>query len=488
MRNIETINTNPLDKNMSARGNYTVELFNADGSLDKRVDSKNIVFDKTLLDTSALAYFNGLLRFDKNYNTGNYITNNSDVDSTSPSLVSRRNLMETSGSISLDFPKTLYLQNYDGVENNDDMVIKGESLGYAHRNNTTAFGDDFGYLNIDESVVKYNKIKLVYNFPPESCNGIFNSVYLGNGNSDRYVGFNTIPRTNASRRVVRFNDKKYSDRYLSNTINTYNIGGDIIPSESSIPIKIGENYVNSSSMSDYGMVNLKDYFVTVAEYDRSYCVVCIDKSGVLPGKDVSSNIPLGYGSSNFFMIGTGENNFIACATLPSNQKNGSEYSVYECTVNSDMSVTANPVAYICSEDFGYMYMGSMCISYDDTVIVTSNDPTVGMVLDIINKTVTTLKSPNVYDSHRRRISFGGHQSYNDTLVIDKFTKSDMLSLGAIINSVGNNYNQFEVSAKMQPFSHTRLPAPITKDSSQFMKITYVCDIEYDFDKELKGEV
>lgn len=62
---------------------------------------------------------------------------------------------------------------------NEEWVMKGDIVGYANSNSSYSGSDPYrGTINLNESLVDRNQVRLVFDFGTDRANGVFNSIYF----------------------------------------------------------------------------------------------------------------------------------------------------------------------------------------------------------------------------------------------------------------------------------------------------------------------
>lgn len=172
---IEIIKEKPLK---SVRGVHTIELFDAlTGKLVERVESENFiskVMEELQRQAALLAFLTDSISL-----SGSYIQYNGPLyDLAKYNVVFDNADMSwvTSGSFPMSW---LVLTDYDGPEDpENEIIMRGRIVGYASRYSTYAGSDTKrGSLNTAESFIESRHIHLVYDWPTHAANGTFQSVY-----------------------------------------------------------------------------------------------------------------------------------------------------------------------------------------------------------------------------------------------------------------------------------------------------------------------
>lgn len=173
---IEIIKEKPLK---AVRGVHTIELFDAlTGKLVERVQSENFI-SKVMEELQRQAALFAFLTDSINIASGSYIQYSGPLyDLARYSVVFQDlNMQWVTNS---NFPMSwLVLTDYDGPEDpENEIIMRGRIIGYASRYGTYAGSDTKrGSLNTAESFVEPQHIHLVYDWPTHAANGTFNSVY-----------------------------------------------------------------------------------------------------------------------------------------------------------------------------------------------------------------------------------------------------------------------------------------------------------------------
>ncbi|MBE2905861.1 hypothetical protein HPJ93_05350 [Anoxybacillus flavithermus] len=185
---IEIIKEKPIK---GVRGVHTIELFDAlTGKLVERVESENFiskVMEELQRQAALFAFLTDSMSGESSiqYNGPRYDLARYDVvfQNFDMSWVTRG-----------DFPMSwIVLTDYDGPEDpENEIIMRGRIIGYADRYNTYVGSDTKrGTLNTAESFIEPQHIHLVYDWPTHAANGTFQSVYW-NYDYDKNASFAVI--------------------------------------------------------------------------------------------------------------------------------------------------------------------------------------------------------------------------------------------------------------------------------------------------------
>jgi hypothetical protein len=137
------------------KGFVTVELFDKRGKLKERIKKQNYVHPVVL---EQMAKWWTFYTFARNRAHRSF---------------------DTAGTFASDFFKVLRLTSNTDIEDQTERIIKGDQVGWAYTNETYSGSDSKrGTVNVAESFSDEKQIHFVFDFPTHAANGTFQSIYL----------------------------------------------------------------------------------------------------------------------------------------------------------------------------------------------------------------------------------------------------------------------------------------------------------------------
>lgn len=183
---IEIIKEKPLK---AVRGVHTIELFDAlTGKLVEQVESENFiskVMEELQRQAALFAFLTDSISSSSSglyiqYNGPLYDLSRYDIIFNNPEMI-----WFTSGNFPMNW---IVLTDYDGPENpENEVIMRGRVVGYAYRYSVYSGSDTKrGTINLAESFIESQHIRLVFDWPTHAANGTFNSVYWNSNNRANY--------------------------------------------------------------------------------------------------------------------------------------------------------------------------------------------------------------------------------------------------------------------------------------------------------------
>lgn len=259
---IELFKKKPLG---SVRGVHTIELFDAKtGKLVERTKSENFI-SKVMGEVVRTAAVYAFIASNSNNNYGiNWPRNlGSGVNGIQDPTVIFPTVVQGYGD--LPFRYVLLTDCTEAESPNTETLVRGNIIGWAYRDNTVGqSGTTQGVLNSSESYGEAGHIHLVFDWPTNAGNGTFQSICFNNTNSNN-------PTYKLQRKVLNFT---LPDGYVSRSAGNY--------FSAPLLFKNGKVYFIAVNSSNSNLAVLQYSFDKEAKtltYDKVYCEIA---SGNLP--------------------------------------------------------------------------------------------------------------------------------------------------------------------------------------------------------------
>lgn len=447
------------------KNKVTALLYDENGSLLKEEYTENIVHTKNL----DLAFY------------WNYY---------SPVIYDNRGTFYTAG---INIPsRYLVLTDYAGAENADNLLLRGKLLAYAYKSSSTVTADSIkGYMNLAETQKISNyKYKYVFDFPQNTANGTFQSLWFGEGTNPFQLGgiFYSVPMPDIGDNYGAFIYEK--DGYWvwdSGYIKWFDYKG-VEDANKRINMKLYKT-------SDTGYL-----FTNYSSTPRGRLIHKYSDGSFL--------VEFTAFSDRFFKISTGTD-IAQVVKTPFNNVfgttcyNGNIY--WLCNYNGTPSIAKYPIA-----------------SFETITDFTSIDSTIfkplldyvkvylsGATASVINNSTRYSSNISIFEGKialALNSIYYNSNYYNRIFLIDANTLSyiDNMDSGCNMNLLGSSYGAdytgnpgsnlgyysilkfindsaylttgHAIGKLLPPFSHAKLPSPITKDNSQSLKIIYEVEV------------
>lgn len=429
----EFVEIDKIKEDTGLKGVYTIGLYNKHThELEEECLSENIVLTKN---------FKEYAMFSKMYDNFSQKTLDFSVDAPN----------KNSDTIEMYeyplFPYCIALSDYDGEESEDIDQFEGNCIASAHRSNISSSGESFGYLDVKESKNGHGVTELSFVFPENSANDReFKSIFALPINSTtpyfkKLCIYQNIGNIFNGVRINTNNSVSNCTLYFKSFDNL-----DLVP-----PINIGnliERYgfdstIANASLNIYGL-QLDDgrYIIGVFSIRQTYIQFVItdnefNKISVSPKINIT-------GYSNYYSY----NQFLSF--------NSSSNTINFIT-NGDSSYNNSRLIKVNITDYSY--------SVSNADLNMSSKTCAGNFVFSTNEQKCFNVETESYENYR----IGQYVYYKDadalmsSINLLKFTNELYFS---------SNY----IYTKIQPFSYTKLPNPIIKNSEQYMKIKYIVTV------------
>lgn len=408
---------------LKLKGDVKVELFDSEG--DK-------VFEQKGSNYISYGMFEFLRRLQKTWLTSG-LPNNIVKPYTTAVDYSKGNVY---------FAKYLVLTDYDAPEDaGADAMVQGNMTGWCDTSEQSYSDLQSGLLNVTESYVDLDKIHLVFDFATDRANGTFRSVYLANGNQSMYVfEVPLIPVLNLAR---QYNESSlcYHDSYFW-----------AITSEAVYKLSptTGEEVAQYDiGISNYATMVYGEYIYILNRYQQSYTTY----HARLYRYEISSgNLDTGYISLGDHVGGTITND--GTYIYASNGYEITKVDIATFTIVESKTFGTIPRTIFYKNGYIYGNSSSDSVAYRYDFENGTSEPT---IYNTLGKQIATVGGVDyVLDRYETR-----YKRQGGTYI----TQNYMLCTTSLFSKSGIN-----------AMTRKRLAAPVTKDNTQTMKITY--EIEF----------
>jgi hypothetical protein len=461
---IEIIKEKPLK---GVRGVHTIELFDAlTGKLVERVQSENFI-SKVMEELQRQAALFAFLTDRITYSSGSYVQYNGPLYE-----LSRHDIIFDSPEMvwltSINFPMGwIVLTDYDGPEDpENEVIMRGRVVGYAYRYSPYAGSDTKrGSLNTAESFIESQHIHLVFDWPTHAANGTFNSVYWNAESNYNYSNGITGKKTfllNAPQNCIF---KDYVKPRVKNG-KIYFLGHD--QQANKVAILEYDFNVQTRTIGGGRVYALLNTSMGVDSFDIApngdiYLVsgntlYCYGQNGSPKNIPGTSQTSRNYGSYllDLFAI-AGEDVYMESRTNYNNDLQINRYNINDLVNPLDVKVIPRSSIDVYNE-----YCSGMQFLADVNMLSVSVD---GNTYFIDRGTLDLSKETPAKTS----------MSDYSAITYDP-TKKQFIEIRhtAATGPSGNDYTKRDVSLRVMGFIGARnlLPSPVTKTSTNTMKLTY----------------
>ncbi|ASA96821.1 hypothetical protein [Anoxybacillus flavithermus] len=458
---IEIIKEKPLK---AVRGVHTIELFDAlTGKLVERVESENFiskVMEELQRQAALFAFLTDSIEYGIKYNGPLYDLARYDVVFKNPDMS-----WITSGNFPMSW---LVLTDYDGPEDpENEIIMRGRIIGYAGRYSTYVGSDTKqGTLNTAESFIEPQHIHLVYDWPTHAANGTFQSVYW-NYDYDKNASFAVIGKK--SLQISAPNGYLFVDYVQAKVKNgkLYFMGKEAQTNKVAIlvydlnvqarTITNGQVYALLNTTISYGYENFEiapngDIYLTSGS--TLYCFGQNGSPKNIPGTSQTSRSYSGF-LLDLFAI-AGQDVYIESRTNSRNDIQINRYNINDLVNPVDVKTIPREkiyaYEYYCSGQ--YIPDLDMLTIYVNGYTYFVGRSTLDFSKDTPVRTVTSGYSAITYDPTKKQF-----------IEIQQTTST---------GPSGNDYTKRDVTIRPLGFIGARnlLPSPVTKTSTNTMKLTY----------------
>ncbi|CAJ1611104.1 hypothetical protein [Clostridium perfringens] len=424
----------------------------------------------------------------------------------------------------------LMLTNDPEASENDDKnpVIFGDMIGYARYNDNNSYSDvKRGIFNQNETTYIENKFDggtkiksvtrhIVWDFPTDKGNGTFDNIYLvpnpyDNYNPDDYRG-QRVSITS----LILSNEGNYNYK------NDYNYQGDIGTLSSSdthlymqclyykddgktqhwdkiaklsfaewkkdyITLNVPEERKNKAAYIIYACGMFwrieSDYTISRYNLDGSYKDT-ISIKNKFANRDIqnlySSNGAIGYYDTSYytnyqylynnrydFFTGDNEYLYVSYKLKKTNEKKETIYETYICSVNRNGDVISEVLALSTKDNKNYSSCAQLSLAYINGEKYLLSSTTGNRKVFKVNNGILKEKSSNILKS------------------LSSLEKQIFYSKEGLVFILGNGYKEngsWEKSLYVYTLipwsSHCKLSSPVTKTSTNTMKIQYDVTVDY----------
>ncbi|MDU7927985.1 MAG: hypothetical protein E7J35_05460 [Veillonella sp.] len=424
----------------------------------------------------------------------------------------------------------LMLTNDPEAPENDDKnpVIFGDMIGYARYNDNNSYSDvKRGIFNQNETTYIENKFDggtkiksitrhIVWDFPTDKGNGTFDNIYLvpnpyDNYNPDDYRG----QRVSISSLILS-NEENYNykdDRNYQGDIGTlsssdthlymqclyYKDGGktqhwDKIAKLSFaewkrdyITLNVPEERKNKAAYIIYACGMFwrieSDYTISRYNLDGSYKDTINIKNKFANSNILnlySSNGVIGYYDTSYytnyqylvndrydFFTGDNEYLYISYKLKKTNEKKETIYETYICSVNKNGDIISEVLALSTKDNKNYSSCAQLSLAYINGEKYLISSTTGNTKIFKINNGILKERSSSILKS------------------LSSLGKQIFYSKEGLVFILGNGYKdngRWEKSLYVYTLipwsSHCKLPSPVTKTSTNTMKIQYDVTVDY----------
>lgn len=463
---IEIIKEKPLK---AVRGVHTIELFDAlTGKLVERVESENFiskVMEELQRQAALFAFLTDSIRreWSIQYNGPLYDLARYDVVFENPDMS-----WYTSG----DFPMSwLVLTDYDGPEDpENEIIMRGRIIGYADRYNTYVGSDTKrGSLNTAESFVEPQHIHLVYDWPTHTSNGTFQSVYW-NYDYDENASFAVIGKKSlqiSAPNGYLFYSNIFIDRAKVKNGKLYFMGKEVQTNK--VAILVYDLNVQARTITNgqvYALLNISDNYTyddfEIAPNGDIYLIsgstlYCFGQNGSPKNIPGTSQTSRDYGYLLDLFVIVGQDVYIESRTSYTDDLKINRYNINDLVNPVDVKVIPRSsidvyqkycqgMHYIPELDMLAITVDGYTYFVDRTMLDLSKNTPV--------KTIVSNYSAMTYDTTKKQFIEIRHTTPT--------------------GPNGNDYTKRDVTIRPLGFIGARnlLPSPVTKTSTNTMKLTY----------------
>lgn len=461
---IEIIKEKPLK---GVRGVHTIELFDAlTGKLVERVQSENFI-SKVMEELQRQAALFAFLTDSINYASGSYIQYNGPLYDLAKYYVVFEDA-DMSWITSGNFPMSwLVLTDYDGPEDpENEIIMRGRIVGYAGRYDTYVGSDTKrGTLNTVESFVEPRHIHLVYDWPTHAANGTFQSVYWNYDYAENYapavIGKKLLqisaPNGYLFADYIPAKVKNGKLYFMGKEAQTNKVA--ILVYDLNIPARTitnGQVYAllnTTYNHNDFEIAPNGDIYLISGSW-----LYCYDKNGSPKNIPGTSQTSRNYGSFllDLFAI-TGQDVYMESRTSYTNELQINRYNINDLVNPLDVKVIPR-----ASVDVYQEYCSGMHYIPDlDMLVMTVDEYTY-----FVDRTMLDLSKDTPVRTFINNWSAITYDPTKKQFIEIRHTTPTGPS--------GNDYTKRDVSIRPIGFIGARnlLPSPVTKTSTNTMKLTY----------------